>query len=108
MKGRAFVARLRSTAYFNPELDEQRLLADAVEEADESFRALIESECLTVTPPGETWWDTLNILDGVGGSFPVHPLSGERYSINKALSYLDRRGLIVRKEGEPHLVRFTE
>lgn len=32
----------------------------------------------------------------------------EEATILRALSYLDRRGLLIRKEGEPHMVRFVD
>ena len=119
MKGRAFIDLLRREADAQQTVerfDEAAkfdLLADAVEEADGSFRDLIESECPFVEAEGavvegDGWWDTRQIIDGVGGSFMPDPAGKCGFSIGVALSYLDRRGLIERKEGEPHMVRFVE
>lgn len=110
--GNDLLNALRGPDYINPERDEMTLLADAIEEADGSYRALIESECLWIETPGATvegdgWWSTLHILDGIGGSFEIAPEHNFNHTINRALSYLDRRGLIERKEGEPHMVRFV-
>ena len=106
MKGRAYIAWLRS---FSPEMlfyqrllcrHEALLLADAAEIADEAAADLIERESLRA---GD-WWDTRYAINGLGDYNEVD----ECDPINKALSYLDRRGLIERKEGEPHLVRFVK
>ena len=111
MKGRAFIDSLRGHILGWPlSREQQDLLADAVEEADGGFRDLIESECVFVESEGavvegDGWWDTGRILDGTGGSFEVDV---HGCTIGKALSYLERRGLIERKEGEAHLVRFVE
>ena len=109
MKGRALVDSLRNpqglkSDFGCPELCD--LLADAVEETDVTSRSLIESECHRFPEgvyfagqptSGRAWWfDT----DDVEPYAKPH--------INRALSYLDRRGLIERKAGEPHLVRFVE
>lgn len=111
--GADLIRKLRGPDYINPEIDEMRLFADAIEEADGSFRDLIESECLWIETPGaevegDGWWSTLHILDGIGGSFEIAPEHNFNHTINRALSYLDRRGLLIRKEGEPHMVRFVE
>jgi hypothetical protein len=76
------------------------LVCEAMTEADSSFRALIECECLwvgdciTADRADAGWWDTTS------GDHE------ETSAYAKAVSYLDRRGLLIRKEGEPHLVRF--
>lgn len=122
MKGDKFVKDLRHgviVANYKPDgtSDEGEifnLLADAVEEADGSFRDLLQSECvmassdatvagdvLTISRP---WWDTGRILDGCGGEIAI-PCRG---TLTRAISYLERRGLIERKDGEPHMVRFVE
>ena len=90
MKGRAFVEGLRAgrPAILRTQ-DVGELLADAVEIADEACWELIVSECLRVDP----WWNT---------QFSAST------EIDYALSYLDRRGLIERKAGEAHMVRFVE
>jgi len=96
MRGRAFIDRLRrmaETARLSGEVaisEEYALEADAVEEADGSFRSLIESECIL----DGGWWETRT--------------DDDEPTIARALSYLDRRGLIERKPGEPHLIRFVE
>lgn len=94
MKGRAFIERLRARGeQLVATRAEQALLADAVEEADESTRTTIESYC----PSSEGWWDTSAAEPSEVGEI-----------VDWSLSYLDRRGLIERKEGEPHLVRFVK
>lgn len=111
MRGKDFIDRLRGSAYVNCELHEQRLLADAVEEADGSFREIIESECVCV-PDGdgvnveEEWWDTSLMESGIGNVIEMPPAYAP--TVRKALDYLDRRGLIRRKDGAPHLVRFVD
>ena len=107
--GQLLIDALRGPAYINPERDEMTLLADAVEEADGSFRDLIESECLWcenegATVEGDGWWDTHVSHDGAGGEVQMKPTG----LLAQALSYLDRRGLLIRKEGEPHMVRFVD
>lgn len=111
MKGQAFIDRLRGSAYVNPELNEQRLLADAVEEADGSFRDIIESECVCIQEGDganveEEWWNTSLMESGLGNVIEMPPAYAP--TVRKALDYLDRRGLIERKEGAPHLVRFVD
>lgn len=121
MKGRAFIESLRGHVLGWPlSREQQDLLADAVEEADESFRDLIESECLFSPGPGFSrhysggWWDTHFTVwrreNGMGGDALVEgPIDAATDAqICRAISYLDRRGLIERKEGEPHMVRFVE
>lgn len=107
MKGRALIDYLR-----NPLCETAAncgyliLLADAVEIADDACRTTIETEC-SRWPDGiyfagqpthlHTWWfDTAEVEPYV------------KPHIARALSYLGRRDLIERKEGEPHLVRFVE
>lgn len=95
MKGRAFIDRLRKEWPSSDILSREAraLLADAVEIADEAARELIESESIDC---GD-WWDTHS-----------EGFSEDDGAAQRAISYLDRRGLIERKEGEPHLVRFRE
>jgi len=105
------LAALRGPAYINPERDEMTLLADAVEEADGSFRDLIESECVLVQEGDgdnveQEWWDTTLMESGIGNHIEMPPAYSP--SVQRALSYLDRRGLLIRKEGEPHMVRFVD
>lgn len=106
MKGRAFIDLLRaSVTNAIVDRDEANLLADAVEIADEECRNLIDCECLPVTKGlSELWMDTSSAINGFGGDSTTYL----RDEIARALSYLDRRGLIERKEGELHLVRFVE
>ena len=83
--------------YINPEREEMRLLADAVEIADEACRETVERRSWRVDGVFPCWWDTGD------------PRSKKtRDELDRALSYLSRRGLIERKPGEPHLVRFVE
>ena len=94
MKGRALIDTLRETRGPVSLLREEfALLADAVEEADDSTRTTVESCC----PRADDWWDTSAAYPG-----------DTQQIVEWSLSYLDRRGLIERKEGEPHLVRFVE
>jgi hypothetical protein len=67
------------------------MLADALDEADDSFRSQIELECREI----HGWYNINTAEIGV-------------VNISKALAYLEKRGLIERKAGEPHLVRFVD
>lgn len=95
MKGRALIKALRGALHRPLTIADRELLADAVEEADASYRAFIESECRAVGDYYDAR-ETAEFADLTGGT------------LDRAISYLDRRGLIERKAGEPHLVRFVE
>lgn len=97
MKGQAFIERLRARGeQLIPTRDEQRLLADAVDLADEASREVILLEPFNRWENGAMWYDTARVMPTAKGH------------VARALSYLDRRGLIERKEGEPHMVRFRD
>lgn len=91
MKGRAFIDSLRDPLGLKSDFgcpETCDLLADAVEIADANSRLILQRECKTrdgwmVVPPMIGW-------------------------LGDAAHYLDRRGLIERKSGEPHLIRFVE
>lgn len=101
MKGRALIDTLRETRGPVSLLREEfSLLADAVEIADEAEMSLIECGCQQVEVDGRTWYDTRYYADAM--------LAEDQEFVARALSYLDRRGLIERKEGEAHLVKFME
>lgn len=116
MNGRAFINWLRMMAETMRQSNkpspaaEFSLLADAVEEADASFRTTIESECSAILVPTDSpgivdvWWETRckDLFE------PDRYHSGPTIDVMKALSYLDRRGLIERKSGGAHLIRFVE
>lgn len=97
MRGSAFIEGIRSFRLFAANESEAmqiaHLLADAVEEADEASRALVESEAWMLV---DDWWDT----SGADAHVREH--------LERAIFYLDRRGLIVRKEGAPHMIMFVE
>lgn len=97
MKGPAFIEGIRSFRLFASDESEAmqiaHLLADAVEEADGAFRDLVESEAWM---PVDDWWDTSVADDHV------------RQHLERAISYLERRGLLERKAGEPHMIMFVE
>ena len=95
MKGPAFIEWLRrpwGVIVYPPIGD---FLADAVEIADDA--ALATVECYSFHDGRSGLWDT-----GTARSTLT------RQRLDRAISYLDRRGLIERKEGEPHMVRFVE
>lgn len=99
MKGQAFIDFLREP--FDPDSrhpsdEEGILLADAVELADESCKSDIECGCAWLGQDADRWYDTRQAL------------AEDQDHIGRAIHYLDRRGLIERKAGEPHLVRFVE
>lgn len=98
MIGRDFIDSLRGHVLGWPlSREQQDLLADAVEEADRSYRELIKFESW---PMYDGWLDVRIV--GTASD-----LGARIQAMNGALSYLERRGLIERKDGEPHLVRFT-
>ena len=82
--------RLPNSAILLSESD-AAVLADALDEADDSFRSQIECECREVIDGGQVWYDTGTVETGV-------------VNISKALAYLEARGLIERVGG---LVRFV-
>lgn len=89
-------ARQSEHAPFAPiSAKECEMLADAMEIADSCARADIETECRHA---GESdagqWWDTSSIQMG-----------GKRM-VKQAIRYLESRGLLIRKDGEPHVVSF--
>jgi hypothetical protein len=97
MKGRAFIDRLRKEWASGDSISREAriLLADAVEIADEACRELIRSEFMQAAG---------YYVCNIAYEYP----EGNDDELRHALAYLGRRGLIVRKEGEPHMVRFVE
>lgn len=96
MKGRAFIEWLRifagdcSRSGAPRMAGEHTLLADAVEIADE---AALHEIAFHTEEVGD--WRRLFVSE-------VDPI------MRRAMHYAIRRGLIERKEGEPHLVRFVK
>lgn len=91
-----FVDKPRTTTWAPIMASDCAMLADAMDIADTSARSLIESECLAAGPgPGSSrWWDTSTAdPESVG-------------AMGQALRYLAARGLLVRREGAGHIVRF--
>lgn len=85
MKGRALIDMLREARGPVSLLREEfALLADAVAIADEAATELIKE--FSMDDYG--WWDASQC--------------------RTEAAYLERRGLIERAEGEPHMVRFIE
>jgi len=77
------------------------LLVHAIEQADSTARADIESECHCSGNSGLKagwWWDTTPTATDDEGH--------ER--ITNQVLYLEERGLLVRLEGAPHIVTFIE
>ncbi len=74
-----------------------QMVLDAFQIADGCARADIECQCLPVsgTLPTE-WWDTAT----------ADKDSAEAVALS--IRYLEARGRLIRKPGEPHLVSFTE
>lgn len=74
------------------------MLADAMEIADESARSHIECSCMHAggTPTDGLFWDTAQVAEE------------DKAWIEQELRYLDSRGLLIRKEGEPHVVSFKD
>lgn len=73
------------------------MLADAMEIADSSARADIECQCLGAGKDQiGNWWDT-STADAE--SKPM---------IEQSMRYLEARGLLIRKEGAPHIVTFRD
>lgn len=72
-------------------------LADALEIADSCARAEIECSCRNAGPRdgGGWWWNTR------------HEDPNFADDIAQGLRYLEARGLLVRKPGEPHIVSFN-
>lgn len=69
--------------------------------ADECATSDIESYCHCVArnrAPRGWWYDTSNI-SGLG-------VSPDRKFIDRALRYLELRGLLIRRRGKPHVVSF--
>ena len=77
------------------ETDAQRL---ATELADEVAQSDIECNCVAAECAGADWYDT-------GAEIPDDP--AVRQGIEKALRYLDLRGLVTRHPEDSHLVRFA-
>lgn len=99
MNGRALIDWLRDHRYETGDAPAgalRDLLADAVELADTSCKSDIETGCVWLGQDVGRWYDTRQ------------DLAEDQEYIDRAIYYLDRRGLIERKEGEPHLVRFVE
>lgn len=69
------------------------MLADAIEIADSCARADIECHCTWEHIKGERWYDTRVTEER------------ETEPIAQAVRYLEARGLLVRKPGQPELVR---
>lgn len=99
MKGKAFIDGIRSFTLLTTDPSEAmqiaHLLADAVEIADEGSTSVIQCNAAWLYVP-EDWWDT--------GKISACP----KARMDRALSYLDRRGLIERHPEKSHLVRFVE
>lgn len=74
------------------------LLADAMEIADSCARSHIECTCMHAggTPTTGLFWDTSQVAPE------------DRPWIDQELRYLDRRGLLIREPGEPHIVSFKD
>ena len=77
------------------------MLADAIEIADSGARSDIE--CFTVDADFDPvkdqarWYDTRKVE-------PSEPLA--KAAVERALRYLAARGLLLRKDGAPHIVSF--
>lgn len=78
--------------------DECDMLADAMDIADSCARSHIECTCMHAggTPTTGLFWDTAQVPPE---DVPL---------IEQELRYLDSRGLLIRKEGAPHIVSFKE
>lgn len=63
--------------------------------ADDSAVSAVECECEFEPREGGGWWYDTQSIDDLA-----------RDEIERALNYLDLRGLVTRKEGAPHLVTF--
>lgn len=73
------------------------LIADALEIADESSRALIECSCITADSKlPERWYDTWAVS------------AEDKEPIRQAVRYLEARRLLTRDEKQPHLVHLIE
>lgn len=93
--------------------EEQHLVGRLAFEGLASLREIIESECRWIDNPGaevegDGWWDTKTsflcetVEEAELGGKPALPF------VAVAVTLLERAGEIIRKEDEPHLVRFVE
>lgn len=77
-----------------------QMLADAINVADSACRADIECECRHVgSHDAGHWYDTTQY-----DPTKYNPEIGDVIAI--AVRYLEARGILIRKEGEPHVVTF--
>lgn len=77
-----------------------QMLADAINVADSACRADIECECRHVgSHDAGHWYDTTQY-----DPTKYNPEIGAVIAI--AVRYLEARGILIRKEGEPHVVTF--
>lgn len=91
------------------------LSALAFKIADSCAASDIESNCPWATQDDEgvagevvrgvgQWYDTSLAIDGLGGTLDAD----DQEWLTEAVTYLDARGLLIRKDGAPHLVRIAE
>lgn len=72
-------------------------LANAI--ADEAARSDLECHCVwTSSMPADRWYDTSRMEDQESEK-ELRPV------VDRAVMYLELRGLLVRQEGAPHIVR---
>lgn len=71
-----------------------QLAAQAYKIADEMSMCDIESNSVPVRGVGRMWWDT-------------DPERGAEEGMQESLSYLDGRGLLIRRPDDPLVVRFN-
>ena len=86
------------SAFVAIEKRDVQVLIDALEIADSCARSDIESFCGPIVNAKwqQEWWN----VQEAGAD--------EREMVDRAVRYLEARGLLERKDGEPHLVRVRE
>lgn len=97
-KLRAYAKQFEIAPYAPIAAKDCAMLADAMDIADSSARSLIECECKAVGGNAQDGWQ----WDTTTAAPEVLPI------IVKELRYLEARNLLIRKDGEPHVVSFRE
>lgn len=85
--------------------ESMRLVADAIEIADESAWSFIECECRSVSLAGSEWCDLADTSDV---ELSAETQKRIRESLAQSVRYLETRGLIERHADRQNLVRVVE